>query len=85
MSTQSLKSDRSDDEHSGEADSGGMMSDENQESPDYQEPDEQDYSKYMPWIKVSKQNAFVMAGVKAVLLTLRGKSSIWEILFFLEL
>lgn len=50
VSTQSLRSDRSDDEHSGEADS-VMLSDEAQESPD--DCDEQDYSKCMPWIRVS--------------------------------
>ena len=53
VSTQSLRSECSDGEHSGEADSGGMMSDENTESPDHPDTEEQDYCKYMPWIKVS--------------------------------
>ncbi len=55
MSTQSLKSEHSNegDEHSaaGEVDSGGMMSDECADSP-LELEDEQDFSKYMPWIKV---------------------------------
>lgn len=50
VSTQSLRSECSDGD-SGEADSGGVMSDDNQESPENTE-DEQDYCRYMPWIKV---------------------------------
>ena len=50
ISTQSLRSDKSDDEHSCEAES-AVISDD-QESPDGPEVEEQDYSRYMPWIKV---------------------------------
>ena len=56
VSTQSLQSNISidqDEEPLEEQDSGGMMSDEAQESPDVPEQDDQDYSKFMPWIKVS--------------------------------
>ena len=53
MSSQSLKSDHSNEEdHSGEGESGEPMSDENTESPEPSDNEEQDYSKYMPWIKV---------------------------------
>lgn len=55
VSTQSLKSDRSDDEHSGDVDVGDVMSGDDQESPD--DCDETDYSKCMPWIKVVVQLA----------------------------
>ena len=54
VSTQSLRSECSDGE-SVEADSAGVLSDDNQDSPDNTETqDEQDYSKFMPWIKVSQ-------------------------------
>ena len=63
MRTQSLRSDQSgEDDHSaaGEVDSGGMMSDpdNNADSPADMEDQEQDYSKYMPWIKVSTANTY---------------------------
>ena len=56
VSTQSLQSNISIDQEGEppeEADSGGMMSDEAQESPDIPDQDDQDYSKFMPWIKVN--------------------------------
>ena len=64
MSTQSLRSDQSgEDDHSaaGEVDSGGMMSDpdNNADSPADLEDQEQDYSKYMPWIKVGRANTYL--------------------------
>ncbi len=56
VSTQSLQSAVSFDEQEHlieEAESVGMLSDEQQESPDIVETDDQDYSRVMPWIKVS--------------------------------
>ena len=56
VSTQSLRSEQSnDDEHSmgaGEVESPGVGSDENVDSPAAEDEQDQDYSKYMPWIKV---------------------------------
>ena len=56
VSTQSLRSDQSnEDDHStcgGEAESPGIGSDENVDSPADVDEQEQDYSKCMPWIKV---------------------------------
>ena len=67
VSTQSLKSDRSDEEHEVNVSVSGVTNlnlnestdipcmdsqQDIQDSPDLSEADDQDYSKYMPWIKV---------------------------------
>ena len=69
VSTQSLKSEKSDEEtqlgdHLPDEEFCNLLGDDLTQDPDPVEVDDHDYSSHMPWIKVNKQTAPKCFGLK---------------------